>query len=486
VKCGHRCLALCGLFWANFAHSRLHWKPCRSAWHGACYQPHPLDHFYYHVATDDDGFDWRPPEALQRFRVARDGDHLLTSFQCDLCCFRNLQRRDPFPGLPQDDLLLCGIRQANLDALWGREPHTVADTLRGVRHLVRLWGKLGLAPCLPPLGPYPVSDLLGMSVALAMLMKTLEPGRYNVQYQQFETVRKLRVAFSNVYMALMEGVTSLRTVGGDRAKHHLTYSPTQSLWFERFAQGCVRRMGQDVRQDWAIPLGAMLGLYQVLEEEWSALGEADLVRESCLASIGAYSIIAFCGSFWGSEVFLTDLHGLRKHLEATQTQGRDHVVIPLLGRFKGEQNSRYHLAPLAATTSSGLRVQTWVERLVNVREKEGRRQGPAFCDDRGGIARAHVYEGWIMERLLRVQATIPGAISTEVDIYEQFGISRSFRRDATSAARTRKVDDRVVDLINRWCRFEGARGKHPTLPMREHYSDMAIMIPELIKFSKAL
>jgi hypothetical protein len=97
-----------------------------------------------------------------------------------------------------------------------------------------------------------------------------------------------------------------------------------------------------------------------------------------------------------------------------------------------------------------------------------------------------VYEGWIMERLLRLQATIPGAISAEVDIYEQFGISRSFRRDATSAARTRKVDDRVVDLINRWCRFEGARGKHPTLPMREHYSDMAIMIPELIKFSKAL
>jgi len=475
-----------GLFCANFAHYRWHWTPCRSAWHGSCYVPHGLDNFYYHVLTDEEGFDWRPPESLTRFRVARDGDHLLTPFQCDLCCFRNLQRRDPVIGLAKDDLLLCCIRRANLDAVWGREPHTVSATLRGVRHMVCLWGKVDLAPNLPPLGPYPVADSLGMGVAIAMLLKSLEPGRYNLQYQQFETVRKLRAAYANTYMASWGGVSSLRTVGGDRVKHHLTHSPTQSLWFERFAQGCIHRMGQDVRQDWAFPLGAMLGLFQVLEEEWTETEERDLAVQSRVASIGAYSIIAFCGSFRGAEVFLVDLHGLRKHLEETQRHRRDHVVIPLLGRFKGEQNSRYHLAPLASVTSSGLRVQAWVERLVEVREKEGRIQGPAFCDERGRIARAHSYEEWIMERLMRVQATIPGAIPPEVDIYEQFGVSRSFRRGATSVARTRGVDDRAVELINRWRRFEGARGTHPSMPMREHYTDIAIMVPELIKFSKAL
>lgn len=121
-----------------------------------------------------------------------------------------------------------------------------------------------------------------------------------------------------------------------------------------------------------------------------------------------------------------------------------------------------------------------------MREKEGRVQGPAFCDDHGRIARAHSYEGWIMERLLRVQSTIPGAIGPDIDIYEQFGISRSFRRGATSVARTRGVDDRTVELINRWRRFEGGRGAHPSMPMREHYSDIAILIPELTKFSRAL
>jgi hypothetical protein len=475
-----------GLFCANFAHSRLHWKPCGSVWHGPCYVPHDLDNFLHQVVTDDDGFDWRPPEQLTRHKEARNGDHLITPFQCDLCCFRNLQQRDPVPNLSKDALLLCCIRRANLDAVWGREPHTVSATLRGVKHMVRLWSKVGLAPKLPPLGPYPVLDSLGMGVAIAMLLKTLEPGKYSPQYQQFETVRKLRAAYSNVYMASWDGVSSLRTVGGDRVKHHLTHSPTQSLWFERFAQGCIRRMGQDVRQDWAIPLSAMLGLFQVLEDEWSELSEEDFTTKVCLASIGAYSIIAFCGSFRGSEVFLTDLHGLRKHLEETQRQHRDHVIIPLLGRFKGEQNSRYHLAPLASVTSSGLQVQVWLERLVSVREREGRIQGPAFCDDRGRIARSHLYEEWIMERLLRVQATIPGAIPPEIDIYEQFGVSRSFRRGATSVARSRGVDDRTIDLINRWRRFEGARGAHPSLLMREHYSDVAILVPELTKFSRAL
>jgi hypothetical protein len=123
---------------------------------------------------------------------------------------------------------------------------------------------------------------------------------------------------------------------------------------------------------------------------------------------------------------------------------------------------------------------------VQVREKEGFVQGPAFCDERGGIARAHLYEEWIMERLLRVQATVHGAISPEVDIYEQFGISRSFWRGATSVVRTRGVGDKTVELINRWRKFEGARGKQPSLPMRDHYSDIAILVPELTKFSRAL
>jgi hypothetical protein len=226
----------------------------------------------------------------------------------------------------------------------------------------------------------------------------------------------------------------MRTVGGDKVKHHLMLSHTQSLWFERFSQGCIRRMGQDVRQDWAIPLPTMHGLMNRLEEEWRGTMEGEVIQRELIASIAAYSVVAFCGSFRGPEVFLTDLGGLRKYLDETQRLNRDHVIIPLLGRFKGELNSRYHLAPMAPITDSGLKVQRWLERLVEVREREGRWQGPAFCDAHGKIVKAQTYELAIMERLQVVQDTNPGVISADVDIFEHFGINRSFRRGATSVA----------------------------------------------------
>ena len=91
-----------------------------------------------------------------------------------------------------------------------------------------------------------------------------------------------------------------------------------------------------------------------------------------------------------------------------------------------------------------------------------------------------------MERLQAIQSVNPGVIPPDVEVFEHFGISRSFRRGATSTARTRGVDDKIVDLINRWRKIENARGRRPALVMHEHYSDIAILIPELVKFSKAL
>jgi len=112
------------LFCANFAHSRDCWRPCNSVWCGSCYTQHPLDHFPRLTPTDESGFEWRPESDLQRYTQARDGDHLLLPFQCDLCVFRNLTCRNPHANSP-DDFLLCCIRRVNLDAMWGREPSTV-------------------------------------------------------------------------------------------------------------------------------------------------------------------------------------------------------------------------------------------------------------------------------------------------------------------------------------------------------------------------
>ena len=104
----------------------------------------------------------------------------------------------------------------------------------------------------------------------------------------------------------------------------------------------------------------------------------------------------------------------------------------------------------------------------------------------GNIARSRKYELAIMDRLAAIQEADPNLIPKDMDVYEEFGVSRSFRRGATSTARVRGVDDRQVDLVNRWRSFESARGRKPRLTMHDHYSDIRILIPELIMFSKAL
>jgi hypothetical protein len=268
-------------------------------------------------------------------------------------------------------------------------------------------------------------------------------------------------------------------------KHSLTHSLTQSTWFERFSQGCVRQMGQDVRQNWVITLPAMHELLKLLEREWNE-GTSDSQLETA-ASLGAFSIIAFCTSLRGPETYMVDLKGLIKHQQdLTRMNKHDHVVIPLLGQFKGELNSRYYLIPLAASANSGLPVKRWVHRLIEIRRRAGRTAGPAFCDRNGQVIETLAYQTAFADRLLHIQCRMPDIIPPDVDVLENFGISRSFRRGSTSTARTRGIDDKYVELINRWRKFESARGRRPALPMKEHYSDIAILVLELNKYSQAL
>lgn len=241
-------------------------------------------------------------------------------------------------------------------------------------------------------------------------------------------------------------------------------------------------MGQDVRQDWAISIGAMQALMVAFERAW---GRAVLLEDKDeVVTSATYAVIAFCGSLRGNKVFLVDLAGLRRYLQELKEE--DFVLVPLLGRYKGEQHSRYHLAPMAARMNSGLEVKVWIQRLVQVRERQGQLQGPAFQDGRGNFLNPSKIEGHLVDHLQAIKESQPGVIPAEVDCAEHFRISRSFRRGAASAARARGVSDRQVELINRWRKVEHAKGCHPSLPMIEHYSDIQALVPEMVKFSQAL
>jgi hypothetical protein len=84
--------------------------------------------------TDEEGYVAVVEKDARRFLFGREGDQYITTFQCDLCHFRNMNDRSP-QGNGDDDMLLRFIRRANLDALWSREPGTVRNTWRELKNL---------------------------------------------------------------------------------------------------------------------------------------------------------------------------------------------------------------------------------------------------------------------------------------------------------------------------------------------------------------
>jgi len=108
--------------------------------------------------------------------------------------------------------LMCFLRPANLDSLWGRETSTVSANMRNLNQIIRLWcDQIGDDPQLLALGPFPGHDAFGVTAAVAMVAKSLEPGRYK-HYTQFETMRKLRSSYSNLFHASAVGSTSMITL----------------------------------------------------------------------------------------------------------------------------------------------------------------------------------------------------------------------------------------------------------------------------------
>jgi hypothetical protein len=93
-----------GIFCANFLHGINPYAPCRSGWCGRCYSSDNTLHNFYIQQAETFGeisLDQEDAERLivawgtrhkpvDQFTHARDGDSLLTPFECDLCIFHKL------------------------------------------------------------------------------------------------------------------------------------------------------------------------------------------------------------------------------------------------------------------------------------------------------------------------------------------------------------------------------------------------------------
>jgi len=459
--------------------------PCQKAWCGKCYIPLDKGEFKVAMPKEADGEVVIEEKDKMRFLAARDGDHLVTPFQCELCHFHNIMERDPQDNLASDVRLLKLFRRASLDAFWCSEPKTVAGTLREARRGLRIASSLGFRSKLfTPLGPYPLEDSFGMRAAVVMLEVSLNPG-INDDTVQYGTVRKFRSAFSNIHKASKEGQQG-SVMMKDTNKMFISTCVTDGLFFEKFTKGCHKRMGDIVKPDRALSVDILVAIYSLLEDDW---GRVMSLRERWeLALEGCFYALSFVCALRGEEVPLANLAGIREHLVESGAFKIPHVVVALLGRFKNEYgDSNYHLLPIVNVTRSGLEPRKWIERAVVMCEQMGYVRGPVFKDlETGERLKASVFEPRFFQRLGVIQNTRLDLIGAGVDIEDQYGVSRSFRRGATSRAADMLLPPDVTNANNRWRSVENAGAKQTSMTMRDHYTDVRLALNLLLQFSSAM
>jgi len=75
----------------------------------------------------------------------------------------------------------------------------------------------------------------------------------------------------------------------------------------------------------------------------------------------------------------------------------------------------------------------------------------------------------------------PTLIPPTTDVSEEFGVSRSFCRGATPVATNKGAPSDIIEAIGRW-----RKSRHPNITIREHYTDVLLILDRLLKFSSYL
>ena len=400
---------------------------------------------------------------------------------CDYCVFVKLYARLPDEGTQGDIHIMSCIRRILLDAFWSRATTTVASNTALIRQGLRHSSGIGLeGPYLPP-GPLPGFDHCGYEVALQMVLASLERGTY-AAYKQWDTIRKLRSAFSNqVRSSAIANLTTLSLADGKGKYFRLASDPCGSLWFHRFMEGCKRRMGQDWRPNKAISMEIMGALLTAVEQR--ATGAVDNKSRFQWTMAGAYFCFCYVLSLRGSEGLLVDLEGLIKF----DDPGRDFVVVPLLERFKGEHHTTQHLMPCVRETESGIRVEVWIKRLLMIHEAEGRRKGPALVNTSGVQSSSSEMNVMFIDCLTELYEENPSRFGLDIksaeDVGEKFHVFRSFRRGSESRAVAMNVSKGDRYVVNRWRMTETAGAGRASHTMDLHYVDITLVAPSFLRYT---
>ena len=124
-----------------------------------------------------------------------------------------------------------------------------------------------------------------------------------------------------------------------------------------------------------------------------------LERRRDVAAFGAFYTLSFTLALRGNETPMMDLGGLINHLNDGKEDERPHVVVPLLGKFKGEEYRRYHILLAPNITDSCFEPRLWLKWLVDAKKAQGIFVGSAFSDEEGYMNNQRLFNLELREQL---------------------------------------------------------------------------------------
>ena len=332
----------------------------------------------------------------------------------------------------------------------------------------------------------PDYDYCGYELALQMVEASRKPGRYSKDYTQFDTIRKYRSSYASFNRVSPQGNRLVLAMVNHKGKlQRFVQDPTVTVWFQRFVEGCERRMGNVWKPNEAFNTTLLLTVIDYanerLEENISATE-----NDRWLVFI-TYCVITYTLSLRGTEGFYLDLCGLIRFQDSGSER---HFIIPLLGQVKGEHHDRCHLFPCIKKTSSGIPVFDWVTRLREHKKSLGFIDGPAISDHKGKVLSCSNIDDSLHEILGDIWHSsphlFPDTIKRKEDLAERYQAFRSFRRASTTRAGEKKVSIHDIDTVNRWHVWDQAAGRKPSLAMRQNYTQYSQQLEPFLRYTYAM
>lgn len=183
---------------------------------------------------------------------------------------------------------------------------------------------------------------------------------------------------------------------------------------------------------------------------------------------------------------MADLEGLIKyHVEVT-----NEVVIPLLGRFKGEHHVKQHLLMSRGTTGSGIKIKQWVRRMLAVHRFWNRTTGPLFVNHEGYQSSTSEMNEMFLQLLSQIYEEQPGLFGIDVndvnDLPDKYNVFRSFRRGSESRAVAMKVSEADRYVVNRWKKKESAGANKASHAIDQYYVDVSLVKKSFMRYTDAM